>query len=51
MRATPEGKLRHEQVMYFDKLVQDPRLPQADDRRGAGNVLGRRASCSRACAI
>jgi enoyl-CoA hydratase len=22
MRATPEGKLRHEQVMYFDKLVR-----------------------------
>jgi enoyl-CoA hydratase len=22
MRATPEGKLRHEQVMYFDKLVK-----------------------------
>src|SRR5213594_2548334 len=22
MRASPEGKLRHEQVMYFDKLVK-----------------------------
>src|SRR3954471_4967956 len=29
MRATPEGKLRHEQVMYFDKLVKirDVRKP------------------------
>ena len=43
MRDTPEGKLRHEQVMYFDKLRAAPRLPQADDRRGAGRVLGRRA--------
>ena len=43
MRDTPEGKLRHEQVMYFDKLRAPPRLPQADDRGGAGRVRGGRA--------
>ena len=42
-RATPEGKLRHEQVMYFDKLRADPRLPQAHDRRRAGRLRRRRA--------
>ena len=43
MRETPEGKFRHEQVMYVDALPEDPRLPQAHHRRRAGQVRGRRS--------
>ena len=49
MRATPEGKLRHEQVMYFDKLVRirDFRKLTIAAVQGTCSAAG---SCSRACA-
>ncbi len=41
-RATPEGKLRHEQVMYFDKLVRirDFRKPTIAAVQGACSAAG-----------
>jgi len=42
MRATPEGKLRHEQVMYFDKLVRirDFRKPTIAVVQGTCSAAG-----------
>jgi enoyl-CoA hydratase len=42
MRETPEGKLRHEQVMYFDKLVKirDFRKPTIAAVQGACSAAG-----------
>ncbi|HEX5094518.1 MAG TPA: enoyl-CoA hydratase-related protein, partial [Acidimicrobiia bacterium] len=42
MRDTPEGKLRHEQVMYFDKLVKirDFRKPTIAAVQGACSAAG-----------
>jgi enoyl-CoA hydratase/carnithine racemase len=42
MRATPEGKLRHEQVMYFDKLVKirDLRKPTIAAVQGTCSAAG-----------
>lgn len=42
MRATPEGKLRHEQVMYFDKLVRirDFRKPTIAAVQGVCSAAG-----------
>ncbi len=37
-RATPEGKLEHERVMYWDKLIRIRDCPQDHDRRGPGGV-------------
>ena len=48
----PEGKYRHEQVMYFDKCclrIYD--FPQTHHlARSAGSLHRRRASCSPPCA-
>src|SRR3954454_1613714 len=42
MRATPEGKLRHEQVMYWDKLVRirDFRKPTIAAVQGTCSAAG-----------
>jgi len=42
MRSTPEGKLRHEQVMYFDKLVKirDLRKPTIAAVQGTCSAAG-----------
>jgi enoyl-CoA hydratase len=47
MRATPEGKLRHEQVMYFDKLVRirDFRKPTIAAVQGACSAAGLMLAC------
>jgi enoyl-CoA hydratase len=47
MRATPEGKLRHEQVMYFDKLVKirDFRKPTIAAVQGACSAAGLMLAC------
>ena len=46
-RATPEGKLRHEQVMYFDKLVKirDFRKPTIAAVQGACSAAGLMLAC------
>jgi enoyl-CoA hydratase len=47
MRDTPEGKLRHEQVMYFDKLVKirDFRKPTIAAVQGACSAAGMMLAC------
>ncbi len=47
MRATPEGKLRHEQVMYFDKLVKirDFRKPTVAAVQGVCSAAGLMLAC------
>ncbi len=47
MRATPEGKLRHEQVMYFDKLVKirDLRKPTIAAVQGTCSAAGLMLAC------
>ena len=47
MRATPEGKLRHEQVMYFDKLVKirDFRKPTIAAVQGVCSAAGLMLAC------
>ncbi len=47
MRATPEGKLRHEQVMYFDKLVRirDLRKPTIAAVQGTCSAAGLMLAC------
>jgi len=47
MRATPEGKLHHEQVMYFDKLVKirDFRKPTIAAVQGACSAAGLMLAC------
>jgi enoyl-CoA hydratase len=47
MRATPEGKLRHEQVMYFDRLVRirDLRKPTIAAVQGACSAAGLMLAC------
>jgi enoyl-CoA hydratase len=47
MRATPEGKLRHEQVMYFDKLVRirDFRKPTVAAVQGTCSAAGLVLAC------
>jgi enoyl-CoA hydratase/carnithine racemase len=47
MRDTPEGKLRHEQVMYFDKLVKirDFRKPTIAAVQGACSAAGLMLAC------
>ncbi|MGQ0825845.1 MAG: enoyl-CoA hydratase [Actinomycetota bacterium] len=47
MRETPEGKLRHEQVMYFDKLVRirDFRKPTIAAVQGACSAAGLMLAC------
>jgi enoyl-CoA hydratase len=47
MRDTPEGKLRHEQVMYFDKLVKirDLRKPTIAAVQGACSAAGLMLAC------
>ena len=46
-RATPEGKLRHEQVMYFDKLVKirDLRKPTIAAVQGTCSAAGLMLAC------
>ena len=46
-RATPEGKLRHEQVMYFDKLVKlrDFRKPTIAAVQGTCSAAGLMLAC------
>jgi enoyl-CoA hydratase/carnithine racemase len=46
-RATPEGKLRHEQVMYFDKLVKirDFRKPTIAAVQGVCSAAGLMLAC------
>ena len=47
MRDTPEGKLRHEQVMYFDKCVRirDFRKPTIAAVQGACAAAGLMLAC------
>ena len=47
MRDTPEGKLRHEQVMYFDKLVKirDFRKPTIAAVQGVCSAAGMMLAC------
>jgi enoyl-CoA hydratase len=47
MRATPEGKLRHEQEMYFDKLVKirDLRKPTIAAVQGTCSAAGLMLAC------
>jgi enoyl-CoA hydratase len=47
MRATPEGKLRHEQVMYWDKLVKirDFRKPTIAAVQGTCAAAGLMLAC------
>ncbi len=47
MRDTPEGKLRHEQVMYFDKLVKirDLRKPTIAAVQGVCSAAGLMLAC------
>lgn len=47
LRATPEGKLRHEQVMYWDKLVaiRDFRKPTIAAVQGACSAAGMMLAC------
>ena len=47
MRATPEGKLHHEQVMYFDKLVRirDLRKPTIAAVQGTCSAAGLMLAC------
>jgi len=47
MRGTPEGKLRHEQVMYFDKLVKirDFRKPTIAAVQGTCSAAGLMLAC------
>jgi enoyl-CoA hydratase len=47
MRDTPEGKLRHEQVMYFDKLVKirDFRKPTIASVQGVCSAAGLMLAC------
>src|SRR6266481_8421602 len=47
MRATPEGKLRHEQLMYFDKLVKirDLRKPTIAAVQGTCSAAGLMLAC------
>jgi enoyl-CoA hydratase len=47
MRATAEGKLRHEQVMYWDKLVKirDFRKPTIAAVQGACSAAGMMLAC------
>jgi enoyl-CoA hydratase len=47
MRDTPEGKLRHEQVMYFDKLVKlrDFRKPTIAAVQGTCSAAGLMLAC------
>jgi enoyl-CoA hydratase len=47
MRATPEGKLRHEQVMYWDKLVRirDFRKPTIAAVQGTCSAAGLALAC------
>lgn len=47
MRDTPEGKLRHEQVMYFDKLVKirDFRKPTIAAVQGTCSAAGMMLAC------
>lgn len=47
MRDTPEGKLRHEQVMYFDKLVRirDFTKPTVAAVQGACSAAGLMLAC------
>jgi enoyl-CoA hydratase len=47
MRSTPEGKLRHEQVMYFDKLVKirDFRKPTIAAVQGVCSAAGLMLAC------
>jgi len=47
LRATPEGKLRHEQVMYFDKLVKirDARKVTIAAVQGACSAAGLMLAC------
>src|SRR4029453_5010953 len=47
MRATPEGKLRHEQVMYFDRCVRlrDLRKPTIAAVQGACSAAGLMLAC------
>jgi enoyl-CoA hydratase len=47
MRDTPEGKLRHEQVMYFDKLVKirDFRKPTIAAVQGVCSAAGLMLAC------
>ncbi len=47
MRSTPEGKLRHEQVMYFDKLVKirDLRKPTIAAVQGTCSAAGLMLAC------
>jgi enoyl-CoA hydratase len=47
MRATPEGKLRHEQVMYFEKLVKirDFRKPTIAAVQGVCSAAGLMLAC------
>jgi enoyl-CoA hydratase len=47
LRATPEGKLRHEQVMYFDKLVKirDLRKPTVAAVQGTCSAAGLMLAC------
>ena len=46
-RDTPEGKLRHEQVMYFDKLVKirDLRKPTIAAVQGTCSAAGLMLAC------
>ena len=47
MRSTPEGKLQHEQVMYFDKLVKirDLRKPTIAAVQGTCSAAGLMLAC------
>ncbi|HEX2563268.1 MAG TPA: enoyl-CoA hydratase [Acidimicrobiales bacterium] len=47
MRATPEGKLRHEQVMYFDRCVRlrDFRKPTVAAVQGVCSAAGLMLAC------
>jgi enoyl-CoA hydratase len=47
LRDTPEGKLRHEQVMYFDKLVKirDFRKPTVAAVQGVCSAAGLMLAC------
>jgi enoyl-CoA hydratase len=47
MRTTPEGKLRHEQVMYFDRCVRlrDFRKPTIAAVQGACSAAGLMLAC------
>ena len=42
MRETPEGKFRHEKVMYFDRCVRIRDFPKPTIAVGAGQVHRRR---------